>query len=418
MGTYIIFTGDNCNIGGLALYTVGKAKYLEKCGWTVYILCGGYTTDICAVSYLNKYSGGRFPFISYSPSFLSRKQCSIALNQICKYIGISINNNEEILIESQAEILALWAELLAEKLMAKHVCFNCNESFRGTNRYYEKYIDFFIFKYQRNELLGIHKDSLKKLFDGYLEIPCQDNLVFTAAEPDVVQDIPCEAIEQLELLDFNISYLGRSEKGYVPKIIEGVEEFSKVHYDKKIHFIMIGNAESRKKIIKERLGNLSNVKVTLLGDLIPIPKNIYEKIDVMIAGSGCAEISACMKVPTIVADCGNFMANGILGYNTMDSLFQNPDVGQSSFCDALEQVLIKKEYLKLPYAYPEPISSDVIYESHLNFFNKASLEKIYYPISQNIHLKGIDRLKVALKFHYPKFCAHLIALKTILKKAI
>ena len=50
-----------------------------------------------------------------------------------------------IYIESQSEVTALWGELLAEKLRARHVCFNCNELFRGPKKYYEENINFIRF---------------------------------------------------------------------------------------------------------------------------------------------------------------------------------------------------------------------------------------------------------------------------------
>ena len=58
-----------------------------------------------------------------------------------------------------------------------------------------------------------------------------------------------------------------------------------------------------------------------MGDLVPIPKCIYKKIDCMIAGAICAEISAREGIPTIVADCENYLANGILGYTVNNSMY-------------------------------------------------------------------------------------------------
>lgn len=117
-----------------------------------------------------------------------------------------------------------------------------------------------------------------------------------------------------------------------------------------------------------------------MGDLVPIPRKIYSKIDVMIAGAVCAEISARESVPTIVADCENYRANGILGYTINNSMYYDPQRGQKSFDEELENVLISKDYLDNEYSFPTAISSDNIYKSHFDFFKKADDSKNYFDV--------------------------------------
>ena len=160
----------------------------------------------------------------------------------------------------------------------------------------------------------------------------------------------------------------------------GVAKFAKKYNNKKIQFIIIGNADEKKAEIESILQDVTNVHITYMGDLVPIPRKIYSKIDVMIAGAVCAEISARESVPTIVADCENYLANGILGYTVNNSMYFDPQQGQKTFDEELENVLITKDYLNNKYSFPAAIPTDNIYESHFEFFKKANATKNYFNV--------------------------------------
>ena len=88
-------------------------------------------------------------------------------NYVICLIGYDRNRYERVFIESQYDKSSLWGEFFAQRLGAKHICILTNEVFRREGLLYEKYMDFFIFKFKRGELLS---DLLDKLFDGYMKI--------------------------------------------------------------------------------------------------------------------------------------------------------------------------------------------------------------------------------------------------------
>lgn len=414
MKLYIIITLDIHPIGGMQLYTAGKAAFLEKNGWKVVVLYPGSNDKSCAVSSLNKYTAGGNLLLDHRPAQLSGRLQHAVLKKICR-LWRDINTDQDLIyIESQSEVTALWGELLAEKLRARHVCFNCNELFRGPKKYYEENIEFFRFKYDRKELLGLPKDTLQKIFDGYMEVPCDDTFLFDAVEPGPIQDVRNEFVEDLAICDWNIAYVGRAEKGYVSNIIKGVADFAEKYSEKRIGFIMVGNAEERKEQIQEVLERCSNLNIELPGDMVPIPRDLYRKLDVVIAGAVCAEISAREGVPTIVADCENHWACGVLGYTTMNSMYHETGFEQSDFCEALEDTLIHKTYLKHVYAFPEAIPSDEIYESHFLFFEGASKRKVYYDVKKNPNVERLsqkEKILVYLKLWNPNCFFKLSGIK-------
>ena len=378
MRKYVMLSADLHPIGGMQLYTAGKAKYLKGQGWSVYVLFCGSNKPNCSISYLNNFIRGSCPALAFRPAQLPIEILRKALSDIFSYIDKQ--DGDELLVESQSDITALWGEIIAQKFGTQHICFNCNEQFRGNKKYYEENIDFFAFKFQRKELLGLHRDTNKKLFEGYMTVECSDEFVFDAVEPDPIQDVINDKVDAIKQYDFNISYLGRIVKGYVPNIVLGVAKFAKKYNNKKIQFIIIGNADEKKAEIESILQDVTNVHITYMGDLVPIPRKIYSKIDVMIAGAVCAEISARESVPTIVADCENYLANGILGYTVNNSMYFDPQQGQKTFDEELENVLITKDYLNNKYSFPAAIPTDNIYESHFEFFKKANATKNYFNV--------------------------------------
>lgn len=416
MKKYVLLTADIHPIGGMQLYTAGKARFLRERGWTVYILYCGTNEKNCAIDYLNEYTNGAFYCLAYRPAQLEKSTLNYVLQKIENLIEASAE--DVVYIESQAEVLALWGELIAEKIKAQHICFNCNEQFRGPKKYYEENIEFFKFKYHRRELLGLHADTNKKLFDGYLDVPCSNEFLFDAVEPGPIQDVKNVLVEKLENFDFNIAYLGRIIKGYVPNILDGVCQFAKKYPQKVIQFIIIGDATERKAEIDKLFSRINNVKVVYMGDMVPIPRAIFRKIDVMVAGAVCAEISAREGVPTIVADCENYLANGILGYTINNSMYYDHQRGQKTYLEELEDVLINKEYLKNMYSFPPAISSDDIYESQFMFFDEAISKREYYDVL-NIDipkLSGSTKLLVLLRTYAPGCYVGLRNIKRALKK--
>lgn len=380
MNYYIIFTGDIHPVGGMQLYTAGKAKFLTSRGFEVVVYSPIESTDGCAFRYLNRFTRYCHGEFRYPPHMLSQTRVRRVLASIendLSDFGYSKCSSDKVYVESQDDVSAFWGEMTAECLNGRHINFNVNELFRGKGTYYEQYMDFFIFKYRRREIVG----NLTALFDGYLipEYTCN----IGAPEPEAVQDVYDERLANINRLDYNILYIGRAEKGYVPNIIIGVAKFAKEFPDKKIRFMMVGDATSQMHLLKREL-SLNNVILSLFGDMVPIPKKIYSLCDVVIAGSGCARASVFYGVPVIVADCKDYMADGILGYTTDNSLHTEKNK-QMPFADAINDALIEKKYKQMPFVYTEKgaENTDEIYEELLNTFDKSSKTQEYYDFKDH-----------------------------------
>lgn len=373
---YIIFTYGLYEIGGTQMFVAGKAKYLYERGWKVYVFHPG--AGKCVISNLPQYAeivqGTNF-FIK-PPYKIKAYEKDYLLNMLRSRLNISNPKDCEIIIESHTDTFAYWAELLAAQIGARHFFLTCNEVYRDIpSRHYEDNLDFFEFKWKRNELVASGV-VLEKLFNGYKNInePLAE-MPPTICEQNPIQDVHFK-IENVKRLDWNICHLGRAAKEYVPYVIQGVGELARRHPDKRINFIMIGNADVRMGLIKDTFKNLPNVLITLPGDMVPIPRIIFSKIDVVCGISQSARFAANEGVLTICASVKDKTRTpGVLGYDTEDQIFGE---GTFSYVEALENVLLKKIYAGKKYSLPKLKPEEEYYDNFWTIVNNASPVKEYY----------------------------------------
>lgn len=374
---YLIFTTNISSVGGIQYYITGKTKHLESIGWDVYVFFGAIgKISHCKIPFLDKYIEGRFCELIRPPYFYKKYFRDRLYKKIHKQIGL-VSDKDRIVIESHDDISSMWAEIIASRFRGKHFLFLCNERFRGPDKYYSDFLDFYDFKHKRKEIAGEVEDAIQKLFGEYKTVSSDENIIFLLDE-DPVHDIDNELVNNICKADWNICYIGRALKGYVPNIIRGVSTFSNRHPEKKVQFIIVGNADSRRDILNEVHMKSKNLQITELGDLVPIPKSIFKKVDVVIAGSGSARCAVYEGVPTILADSETFMANGLLGYDTKDFLYHAENLIQDTFDNQLERVLIEKIHKKMKFDFIPKNNPSLCTEQNLELINKSEMSIDYY----------------------------------------
>lgn len=415
MKLYIIITADIHPVGGMQSYVSGKTKYLLGQGWKVLIFFGGVNTGKCAYPVLNSYVSGGFRELLRQPYEWPGFVRNNVLNKMISLTQTKNNNYKQIIVESQSDLTSLWGEMIAEKIQAKHYCFLCNEIFRGSNKHYLENLDFFNFKLQRLELAGIHSESLSKLFDGYENVLNNNKHVFFPANEEAVQDVTNSKINDIEKKDFNICYIGRARKNYVPIIIEDIGNFSRKNKGKSIQLIFVGNADERKELLDCTFKSVNNVSLILLGDLVPIPKILFSKIDVVIAGAGSAEYVVDQGVPVIVADAENYLANGILGYTTFNSLFCETDKKQMHYDEILESVLIDRIQDKYEFHMANIKKSSECYNEQFDLIKRSTNNKEYFSLNKNVRKITLNEL---IKFYFEKFSPNIFLTSRSIYKRI
>lgn len=225
-----------------------------------------------------------------------------------------------------------------------------------------------------------------------------DTKIFVAAGEDPVQDVMNPQIECIERKDYNIAYIGRANKEGVESVINGVKRFAETNSGS-VNFTFVGDA-SKEDIarIKKCLRCNENISLTFTGSLVPIPRRLFSKIDVAIAGSGCARLAAQEGIFTIVVDARDFMSNGVLGIDTQNTLFREEGEVRESIDRTLERILIDNRYDKNNISIVKMKNNNDYYKEHLYYFkhtdsNYYPSEKLCYPkekiVISHIRLVGL-----------------------------
>ena len=376
---YIFFTADITIVGGCELYVAGKARYLQEYGWRVVVFCDKFENPRADIPYMNQYvkPDNAMEFIFTPPYKFKRYEQEFCLNLMYKQLNISDPSEYEILIESHHDAQAYWAEILASVLGARHFFAPCDEFYRKEGQHYKDNLDFFYFKWKRNEIADEFDCNTAKIFNGYKNVtePLFSPPVSTIREQDAVQDVNFQ-IENIERLDWNICHIGRIVKEYVPHLIKGVGELARRHPDKTINFIMVGKADERMNLIEQTFEDCPNVLVTLLGNMVPIPRILFSRIDVVCAISQSALFAANEGTLTICATTVEINKTpGVLGYDTEESMHGKPTF---SYVEALENVLLKRLYDGKKSSLPKIRPAEEYYDLFWSIVDHADPKKEYY----------------------------------------
>ena len=378
MKKYIFLTTSLYQIGGIQCYLAQKTNLLEKDGWKINVFFSARLSihTPCPFDTLEKYLDGNMTAVAIPPFKMPKWMVNKVIKTMVSCIGTN-SSDDEIIIESHTDISSQWGELLASRINARHYIFLMNESYRKAGQYYVDKMDFYIFKFQRKEILGYHSSFLR-LFDGYLAIPSKDLPTPALIDESPIQDIFNNKVSQLPQKDWNICYISRGNKPYVPNIISEVGKFANNNKDKTIQLVVVGDINYHRDLINDTLSSNPNLTITELGIIYPIPKMLYKKVNVVIAGSGSARHSCEEGAIVIVADPETKQSIGILGYETTNSVFKGKDSVVSSFSDALKRVLIDKVHLNMENKYPPRIGIKKCTQQHFELFSQSERKKEYY----------------------------------------
>ena len=344
---YIFFTTGIKDLGGVELYLLNKCKFLLDQGWDVHVFSATYTKKSFKIKELERYRKEILPILEFTPYECSKKTIEKVISKI-KNVLMTKNKFDEIIIESHAGTESLWGELLAQELKATHFIAFLHETFTD-NCYIDKK-EFFLFKLNRSEI--------------YAGKTCKENLIIKKWGQDgsrmvsnriqysPVMDIDDCRLKQIKKADYTICYIGRTEKAYFESIIDGAYMFSKRHLDKSIQLVILGNEKIAKRIIKKYCKRIDNIDFVLLGEVCPIPRELYSLVDCVCASAGSAKCSAMEGIPVIIPDLNTKLANGVFGYDTQESISRSDEFEPIAFVEEFESVLIKKDYLNKPFIIP------------------------------------------------------------------
>lgn len=361
--TYVIFTGTIAGMGGAQLYVSNKAAYLQGKGWQVLVFSDRDAPIL--IPALESYRDGIFPELHGWPQLLRRRDVERTLKTLGNRIG---SDAGELLVESNTPHMSCWAELLAQKLGAKHFLFLLDEQYPmdpGFRPYFEE-------KFSRGELAVIHQRALGLLFPGK-EIPEPQRYLLSAAGHNAAADVRDPRLEAIPFAahDDTVCCLGRLNKNYIPTAVEAMEQYAMRHPERTLGCLFIGDAprdtpHDTAVWIRQRLGKYENVRLYLPGFVYPIPEKLFGHLNLGIASAGSARVLAHAGVPTVSMDASDGQPIGILGYTTDQTLSRGAEE-RHTLTELMEQILLTDALKAMPYTPVTMPGCEEAYEKHEAF---------------------------------------------------
>lgn len=381
------------NAGGPS-YMNAKSIWLKDHGWKVIGFDHTGPLDLneqVVLPNLFAFKNNRFPELFFPPSYYSKKQREKILQKLIYLTG----EDKEYVVESNTPRMALWGELLAQKLKAKHISLIIVEHPELRSR---REFEFFKYKLERNELFFIHEKICVQFFSGYYNISEKQakDYIFSAEMGVKMTESPMKEIENLPSSDYTILSFGRW-KPYFPNMIKGIVNFASKNIDKKVLFILMGDVNLSEDE-QNTLRSLENLSYSIIPPQQPVPRAVFDFSDIVIATAGCAYFSNCNGYTVISMDVETLKPLGVLGYTTLDYLrSSNDNSNVPELSELLENALVKRMYIGEMRTLDD--LSDKKYDYQITLVND---DRKYWPEVSNISMDKsfISRLiqKVLLRF--------------------
>lgn len=376
MKLYIIL-GQFFGMGGGPLYIRNKVDYFKKRGWDVQVYNG--QSGPLLIPELEEYQKNIYFELFSCPFFWTANKRKQIIREIV--LKVSAKCYDEIIVESVNTTYALWGELIAEQLRAKHVILNMDEGFP----HYAKWIyEFLDFKHKRKELAGIMPGSLARMFGNYKQIGEKEDYALCLACYNIFSDDNNGRIEGIKKKDINLGCISRLDKGYIMPMIGYVADVARTHPDVSFSFILVGDApdHSISNKIKDAVQEIKNLKLYMLGYLSPIPNRLIEFVDYFIGTAGSAEMTANAGKITVIVDTSTCHPIGIGNYDAMSAVFADTDSKTDNLKVYLEKLIFEmdKDIIKEKIKENTNIIDYMVeFDKHMDFIYASWCEKQYFP---------------------------------------
>lgn len=356
---YVFLTYSMAGLSGSPSYVNNKVKWLNERGIDTVVFDHYGRLDVnseIVLENLSLYINNRMLELFFPPSFFTKKQRAKVLDRMYNTIGEA----NDYVVESNSPRLALWGELLAEKLYAKHLVLCVGEflSIRSEEEY--RFLDF---KLNRRELFTIKPQAIQNLFKGYKVISDEEasNLFFSASMGVRPENVPFPELDGLPIADYRILSFGRY-KPYFDNMIKGVVKFANNHKDQRINFLIWGALSLPSSSLID-LESASNLFVKFIPAKRPVPQVAFDYSDVVIATAGCANLSYRTGTRTISMDVQTCLPLGVMGFTTLDSVYSSvQDQPLYDVCCLLEDVLIHHLYDGDPLLTKKPSGKGYMFQ--------------------------------------------------------
>lgn len=376
LNKYVFITPTIMDIGGAQKYVYSKTCFLKKQGFSVFIITSYKGERILNFTSPNFYYGELY----FSPCVFGKKKITDIVMSIIESAHIDSNT----IIESSTITMSQWAEIIAERTRAKHLCYSLEEDFSAKKR---SLYDFIKFKSERGELAGINGCSVGLMLKHFECTTGNSQQYLLAMSDDPIKDISCDEalITLCNRVDYVIGAIGRTDKILFRSLLERIPRYSRMHPDKQFLLIFIGGPAVDIKLLEKH--NSDNLTIVNTGYIYPIPEKLVRKLSVNIATAGSVRITAMYDIPSISTSAINAEVIGIFNYTTTKILYTedgNKASEKVNLYHLLDSILFEN-YCRVhsPLSVLEHRPSEKIFDifmGHMNYIRKSSQTVVYYNI--------------------------------------
>lgn len=387
MKTYIFISMSICNIGGAQQYKYNKINFLKKSGYRVYLFSA--MKGQVVIDDFQQYVNYILPAIMYAPTCYTKKEVNRTLKKIIEHV--KSDDTDEYYIESDGIDEAKWAEMLAKRINGKHILINLQE----THDYSESEVEFLRYKFNRQEIAGITKESVKMMLKDET-IPFESWQKVSAFCNNVVGDIEDKFSSLLKEASITFGYIGRLEKTCVLPIIKNIINYCSGFPDEEFNLILIGGSNSKRVTTKinDTVAATSNINLIITGYVYPIPKKIFNNVDLFISTAGSAYVSYLEHRPTIRVHPITGEPVGIFGESFLGVKRSMYDVIPDTTIEQLIERIIQGkadiQYGDIEYASEYNEKMRIEFARQVSFFDSKTCKE-YYDISR-IKKRGVKQI--------------------------
>ena len=403
---YIFITHSIASIGGAQFYFAAKAAWLSsahdadaRTPWTPVFLTADDSGRI-AVPGLAEHPSLCFPMLAAPPAALSTagiRRFSAEMAGRIRSLFPTTAEDDDIIIESTTPRLALWGELLAQKLKARHLIYILNENISPLS---PSEYPFFSFKLRRGELYGITPATIPAMLpEADPSLTCL-RAAGNAINPHA--DIPDSLLPGMSRLDasaaMTIITAGRFEKPYVIPLFEAVARFCRRNPETTINFIVVGDVDNpRRRSSMLKILDIPNLHLLHTGYLYPIPQRLFDISDLFIGAAGCAIVARDAGVRTLTLDADDCMAIGFLGETTCNEVHRSADEPPLPVEDILADSLRDIKHLRSRRTAPRP-APEPDFSAHARIISRLLANtSAWHDTSAIRHGDRRERLQIMLR---------------------
>lgn len=360
MARKYVLIGPARGIGGWQLYIDARCNQLLKRGEDLFLIYDGQVGGKI-VKLQNIERTKKIDILMEEPYWYSKKYVKKQINNIIKFIGYK--DGDEVFIESTSMIYSFWGELLAEVVHGQNFSYILHSYTRGKPLAWKK---FFSYKYDQDLIAGQTDNTLPELFEGYRSIPKEDNRTILAAwgSPMCREREDCkEHIQYLRGLKDKgyklIGYFGVLRKVHFISLCDTVEKYARNHKETNFCFVVIGSSGTELELEEKRIDEINERKTANctaynIPELYPVPKEIFEMLDVCLGSFSSASTAAlaCKRTVRLQSDL-NLAVQGVIGITVSEDEHWLQPVRDESVEDIFDEVIFGSNYKGYEYNSPK-----------------------------------------------------------------